>query len=98
VGIHAKTRTVLLPGSKSTPARTYSQNGNPQKINPESVKYFQPQNTTINSPRNHHNPPQIHHQKTTSNHPFSPKPPAKTQKTFPQKKTIPCGDSEEDLY
>ena len=33
-------------------------------------------------PSTHHvstsNPPQIHHKKTTSNHPFLPKPPAKS--------------------
>jgi hypothetical protein len=74
------------PGSKSTPGKNPFPKRESQKINPESVKYFQPQNTTINSPRNHHNPPQIHHQKPRPKHPISPKPPAKTQKTFPQKK------------
>jgi hypothetical protein len=40
---------------------------------------FQPQNTTFNSPQIATIPPQIHHQKTTSNRPFSPKPTAKRE-------------------
>ena len=76
------------PAVNRSPARTHSQNGNPQKINPESVKYFQPQNTTINSPRNHHNPPHTYHQKPRLKHPVSPRNPAKTPKTVPRKKLL----------
>jgi hypothetical protein len=42
---------------------------------------------TINSPAFTSNPPQLHHKKPTSNHPFSPKPPAKTRSHHPQKIT-----------
>jgi hypothetical protein len=40
---------------------------------------------TINFPAFTSNPPQLHHQKTKSNHSFSPKPPAKTRSHHPQK-------------
>jgi hypothetical protein len=39
---------------------------------------------TVNFPAFTSNPPQLHHQKTTSNHPFSPKPPAKTGSRHPK--------------
>jgi hypothetical protein len=42
---------------------------------------------TVNLPAFTSNPPQLHHKKTTSNHPFSPKPPAKTGSHHPQKIT-----------
>jgi hypothetical protein len=45
---------------------------------------FRVRKVTINKPRFTTNPPQIHHQKTTFNHPFLPKPPAKTH-ISPQK-------------
>jgi hypothetical protein len=43
---------------------------------------------TINTPQVTTIPPQIHHKKTNLYHPFSPKPPVKTQKNLPQEKNI----------
>src|SRR5271163_2384339 len=57
----------------------------PSKINPKAVENSRPQKVTINEPRFTTNPPQIHHQKATFNHPFLPKPPAKTTKPSPKK-------------
>src|SRR5258708_1461317 len=49
---------------------------------------FRTPNTTVNAPQFTTIPPQIHHQKATFYHPFSPKPPAKTQKLPPRKKSL----------
>ena len=75
-------------------AGTHSQNGNPQKINPESVAYFSTQNTTINSPRNHHNPTTNSPSKNHLLPPVFPKTPCKNTKNFPQKKTSSRGNFE----
>ena len=69
-----------FPDSKSPPSRTHSQNGNPPKINPESVACFQPRNTTINSPRNHHNPTTNSPSKNHVQHNVFSKPPSKNTK------------------
>ena len=42
---------------------------------------FRPENTTAKTPRSPRVPPQLHHQKTTSNHHASPKTPCKNTKT-----------------
>jgi hypothetical protein len=87
-GLVVEADTVTLPifGWPSTPN---SQNGNPSKINPEKVACF----SSLKPDRQlTSNPPQLHHQKTTSNHPFLPKPPAKrgptTSKKLPQKRPL----------
>jgi hypothetical protein len=76
-----------FPGSKSTPGK----NPFPKRESPKNKSrirgvFFNPKTR----PSIHHEittiPPQIHHQKTTFYHPFSPKPPAKTQKTSLRKK------------
>ena len=51
-------------------AKPNSQNGNPSKINPEKWHVFRARKLTVNFPAFTSNPPQLHHQKTTSNHPF----------------------------
>jgi hypothetical protein len=66
-------------------AEPNSQNGNPSKINPEKVKGFRARILTVNFPAFTSNPPQLHHQKTTPNHPFLPKPPAKNRVPPPPK-------------
>jgi hypothetical protein len=45
---------------------------------PKSGMFFAPEKRPSTSHKFTTNPPQIHHQKTTFNHPFLPKPPAKT--------------------
>jgi hypothetical protein len=57
----------------------------PSKINPEKVHVFRARILTINSPAFTSNPPQLHHQKTTPNHPFSPPPQQKRSSTTPKK-------------
>jgi hypothetical protein len=49
--------------------------------------FFEPQKPPSTKPSFTMNPPQIHHQNTTINHPFSPKPPAKTPNPTSRKKT-----------
>jgi hypothetical protein len=58
------------------------------KINPKKWHVFRARILTVNFPVFTSNPPQLHHQKTTSNHPFSPKPPAKTG--FHHRQKIPA--------
>jgi hypothetical protein len=79
VGIGATREPLYSPDSKST------QNGSRQKINPESVAYFSTQNTTINSPRNHHNPTTNSPSRNHVSPPFFPKKPLQKHKNWLQR-------------
>jgi hypothetical protein len=57
-----------------------------QKINRQKEENFRRRKVTVNTPQITTIPPQIHHKKTTFYRPFSPKPPAKTQKPPTRKK------------
>jgi hypothetical protein len=63
------------------------------KKNLKTCPIFQPEKVTVNSPRITIKPPQLHHQKTTSNPPFFQKLPTKTRKTPPQQTVNECGAS-----
>jgi hypothetical protein len=52
------------------------------------VTFFVTKNVAVKPPHSPRKPPQIHHQTTTFCHPFSAKPPAKTQKRPRQKKSV----------
>jgi len=69
-------------------AKPNSQNGNPSKINPEKWHVFRARKLTVNFPAFTSNPPQLHHQKTTSNHPFFAKTPGKNKVPPPTKKLL----------
>jgi|GEM_PF-3758864 len=62
-----------------------SKMGIPQKQIRKRWHVFRARIMTIHSPAFTSNPPQLHHQNTTSNNPFLPKPPAKTRLPPPPK-------------